>query len=331
MRNKQLCIAALSAFVMVGCANPKEIGTNESRTAEVFVPEEGGITFVKITSEENDQVGTPQISYDGKRLNWWANPYFTISRDGTKLAYLSSHNGHGNVFVKSLSSKTGAQQRTFNSQVIDFCLSPKGDTICFTSNNGASCNLFLTSAIQGSIMQQVSSGSVRDYGPAFTPDGNLIFFTRATGDHYSIWSYNRRNGVFSNYCYGITPFPIGNSEFLCSRQNSKNNYEIWRVNYVTGTESIVLSMENRSFTTASLSPDGRWILFAANTQKQPNVRENIDIYVIRADGSQMTQLTYHQGHDLSPVWAPDGKSIYFLSQRGSDKDKYNIWKMNFNL
>lgn len=29
--------------------------------------------------------------------------------------------------------------------------------------------------------------------------------------------------------------------------------------------------------------------------------------------------------------SPDGKSIYFLSQRGSAKKKYNVWRMNFSL
>lgn len=325
MKVHQLCIAAVAILVLTSCEGMR------IDTSMTNVPEEGGTTFIKITSEENDQLIVPNITYDGMRLRWWANPYFAVSSDGTKFAYLGSHNKRSNIFVKSFSSRTGAQQRTFNGLAQDLCFSPQGDTICFTQYNTPYSNLFLTSAVQGSIMQQVTSGSVNDYAPAFTPNGKLVFFSRAEGDHYSIWSYNRQTGIFSNYCYGITPFPIGDKEFLCSRQNSQNNYEIWRVNYVTGSESIVLSMENRSFTTASLSPNGRWILFAANTQKKPNVPENIDIYVIRADGSQLTQLTYHQGHDLSPVWAPDGKSIYFLSQRGSDKGVYNIWKMNFNL
>lgn len=328
MKTKQILYAVMAAMMLSGCEGCSEMAVS---TSLVTVPEEGGINFVKITSEENDQLIVPNITYDGQRLRWWANPYFDISRDGSKFAYLGSHNGRSNIFVKSFSSRTGSQQRTFNGLAQDLCFSPNGDTLCFTQYNVPNSNLFLTSAMQGSIMQQVSSGSVRDYGPAFTDDGKLIFFSRATGDHYSIWSYNRHTGIFSNYCYGLTPKPIGDKEFLCSRQNSQGNYEIWRVNYVTGSESIVLSMENRSFTTASLSPDGRWILFAANTQKRPNVAENIDIYVIRADGSQLTQLTYHQGHDLSPVWAPDGKSIYFLSQRGSEKGEYNIWKMNFTL
>lgn len=325
MKTKLLLVAAIAALFVAGCAETKV------NTSIVNVPEEGGTSFVKITNEENDQLIVPNITYDGTRLRWWANPYFTVSSDGTKFAYLGSHNKRSNIFVKSFSARTGAQQRTFNGLAQDLCFSPNGDTLCFTQYNAPNCNLFLTSAIQGSIMQQVTSGSVNDYAPAFTADGKLVFFSRAEGDHYSIWSYNRQTGIFSNYCYGLTPMPIGDKEFLCSRQNSQGNFEIWRVNYITGAESIVLSMENRSFTTASLSPDGRWILFAANTQKKPSVPENLDIYVIRADGAQLTQLTYHHGHDLSPVWAPDGKSIYFLSQRGSEKGEYNIWKMNFTL
>ena len=79
----------------------------------------------------------------------------------------------------------------------------------------------------------------------------------------------------------------------------------------------------------SLSPDGKWIVCTSNTIENGN--ENLDIYVLRTDGSRLTQLTYHKDNDLSPVWSPDGKSIYFLSQRGSEKGTYNIWKMNFNL
>ena len=300
-------------------------------TSQTYVPEEGGITFVKMTNEENEQLIVPNIKYDGTRLSWWAAPYFTLSYDGERYAYIGSHNGHSNIFVKQLSTRSGSQQRTFSNTAQDICFSPDGKSICFSQYNNPYSTLGLTSAIQGSIVQQITSGSVRDYAPRYSVDGKLIFFSRAEGDHFSIWSYNVDNGIFSSYCYGLTPYPINEEELLCTRRNSKNNYEIWRVNFVKGTESLILSQENRSFTTASLSPDGKWILFTANTQKKENSPENLDIYVIRADGSQMTQLTYHRGHDLSPVWSHDGKSIYFLSQRGTENGAYNIWKMNFDL
>ena len=127
--------------------------------------------------------------------------------------------------------------------------------------------------------------------------------------------------------------PISEEEFLCTRMNSDRNYEVWRINFVKGSESLVLSQDDRSFTTASLSPDGKWIACVCNTPStdQPGSRENLDIYVVRPDGSRLTQLTYHQGDDCSPVWSPDGQYIYFLSQRGTEKGEYNIWRMNFNL
>ena len=318
----------LMIVFVLGCRTIQDVTID---TSETFVPEEGGITFVKVTNEDNEQLIIPNITYSNSRLQWWANPYFAISYDGEKYAYIGSHNGHHNIFIKSLSARSGSQQRTFSNLAEDVAFSPDGQSLCFSQQNQSYSTLFLTSAIQGSVVQQVTSGSVRDYGPRYSVDGKLIFFCRAEGNHYAIWSYNVENGIFSNYCYGLTPFPINDEEFLCTRMNSNNNYEIWRINYVKGTESLILSQENRSFTTASLSPDGRWILFTSNTQRRTGVPENLDIFVVRPDGSQLTQLTYHHGHDLSPVWSVDGKSIYFLSQRGSDKGTYNIWKMNFTL
>ena len=320
-----VCAALFAGALLSGC------GIMKVDTSETYVPEEGGITFVKMTNEENEQLIVPNIKYDGSRLSWWAAPYFTITAEGDRYAYIGSHNGHSNIFVKSLSARSGSQQRTFSNTAQDLCFSPDGKTICFSQYNNPYSTLGLISSTQGSIVQQVTSGSVRDYAPRYSVDGKLIFFSRGEGDHFSIWSYNVDNGVFSSYCYGLTPYPINEEEFLCTRRNSKNNYEIWRVNFVKGTESLILSQENRSFTTASVSPDGNWILFTANTQKKEHSPENLDIYVVRSDGSQLTQLTYHRGHDLSPVWSPDGKSIYFLSQRGTENGAYNIWKMNFDL
>lgn len=60
-------------------------------------------------------------------------------------------------------------------------------------------------------------------------------------------------------------------------------------------------------------------------------RQNLDLYVVRTDGTNLTQLTYHPGNYVSPIWSKDGKSIYFISQRGTEKGTWNIWKMTFNL
>ena len=325
MKRKIIQASALIAATLffAGCKTATSL--IDSR---VYVPEEGGISFVKVTDETKEQI-TPNIVKEMGRLTWWANPFMSFNKEGKSMAYLRNSNDKSNIFVRQLTGESSAQQRTFTGGVNDVAYSPDGKTLCFTRDNNGYCAIFTTSATEGSVIQQVSSPNVRDYGPHYSTDGKLIFFARNDGGNYTIWSYDTEKGTVSNYCYGLSPYPINNEEFLCVRRNSQNNYEIWRVNYVKGKESIIMSQEGRSFTTPSLSPDGRWILCASNTNNAGT--ENIDIYVIRADGSQLTQLTYHPGNDLSPVWSPDGKSIYFLSQRGTEKGEYNIWKMDFKL
>ena len=75
--------------------------------------------------------------------------------------------------------------------------------------------------------------------------------------------------------------------------------------------------------------DGEWIVFEGTAKSSVNKRQNVDIFAMKMDGTNLIQLTYHPEVDCSPVWSPDGKAIYFISSRGSRDRAYNIWKMNF--
>jgi hypothetical protein len=52
---------------------------------------------------------------------------------------------------------------------------------------------------------------------------------------------------------------------------------------------------------------------------------NYEIYVMNADGSNVTNLTNHAAHDASPAWSPDGSRIAFHSYRDGN---YDIYVMN---
>lgn len=334
MKRKLTKPFVLSFIVLVllsGCGAQKT-KTKESALMRIYVPEEGGINFEKITDETMETLTKPNVYRMGMRLQWWENPLFCVSKDGKTLAYNVYKNEKKNIFIKSLDVRGASTQRTTRSNVQDVCISPNNKDLCFSEDVAGSSRLYLTSATQGTMVTQVSPVNVSDYGPCYSLDGSRIFFSRADNGNYSIWSYDVERGSFSNYCYGMNPSTFSDEEFLCTRKNSTNNYEIWLINYVKGSESILLSQENHSFTSASVSPNGKWVVCVGNTKPNGSYSgENLDIYVVRTDGSHLTQLTYHPGHDCSPVWAPDGKSIYFLSQRGSKKGEYNIWKMNFTL
>jgi len=53
------------------------------------------------------------------------------------------------------------------------------------------------------------------------------------------------------------------------------------------------------------SPDGKKIAFTANQN------ENYDIFLMNADGSQITQLTTASSDEKEPSWFPDGENVAF--------------------
>jgi len=317
----------IASFLLTSCTTTQNIAYST-----ISVPEEGGVKFEKIT-EESDDVITPNTrqSYIGgiSIVEWWMNPFIDVSPDGKRIAYISKKNNLLNIMVKNTVSGGISTQRTFRNQVQDLSWSPDGSTICFSEYSNGRNSIYLIDANQGSVVRQITTiGTANDYSGILSNDGKVLYFHRFEGDNnYSIWGYDRENNLVSNYSRGMTPCPIPNEPgaYYCTRYTNKGLCEIWKVNPETGIEEVILSRPDQSFSTPRLSPDGRWLVCTGSS------RNNTDIFVVGTDGNGLTQLTYHPGNDLSAVWAPDGKSIYFLSQRGNSAGKYNIWKMDFHL
>lgn len=314
----------------------------------VSVPEEGGVKFEKITEDADivaDYAGTRASlvrnlsrSFNAQkaiRLDWWVLPQIALSPNGQRLAYINHKNNTTNVMVKDAHKGGASVQRTFRTSVQGVSWSPDGKTLCFTEKRNKHYGVYLVNADQGSVIRQISTGTDNDFGGVISGDGQTIFFHRGESGvaSYSLWSYDLKTNLFSNYSRGMTVslIPGSQSTFYCGRFTDKNESEIWRINYETGVEEVILGVPGRSFSTPQLSPDGKWLLVTGASRAEKEQMDNTDIFVVRTDGTQLTQLTYHPGNDLSPIWSPDGKSIYFLSQRGSADRYYNVWRMDFAL
>lgn len=310
----------------------------------VFVPEEGGVKFEKITDDADfvaDYKGilvNKSAGVFGSRktttIDWWVIPQIAISPDGKRIGYINEKNGTTNVMIKNATKGGASIQRTFRTNVDGFTWSPDGKTLCFTEVRNNHHGVYLVDANQGTVVRQISNSGDNDYGGVMSDDGNTIFFHRGEGmSSYSLWSYDRKTNLFSNYSRGMTAclIPGDPNTIYCARFTSNKESEIWRINFKTGVEEVILTQPGKSFTTPQLSPDGRWLLLTGNSRSEKEGIDNTDIYVVRTDGTQLTQLTYHPGNDLSPIWSPDGRSIFFVSQRGSADKIYNVWRMDFNL
>lgn len=296
----------------------------------VSVPEETGLSITRITTD-NDCVVLPIVSRKGRLLNWFSNKVIQITPDGKSVAYIAARNNATNIFVKDLSRQGSSIQRTNRNEVIDFSYSPDGKIIYFSEHRGDEYQLFQTDANSGFICRQISSGS-QDFTPVYDRHLSQIFFARQEKKNVSIWSYDIKSHFLSSYTSGMNPCPLQNeTAYLCSRMGPDGKGEIWKINYESSVEECIVSDINRGFSSPSISPDGQWILLVGESILKADKFEyhNTDIYVCRTDGTQLTQLTFHAADDLSPTWSADGKTIYFISQRGSSEGVANIWKMDF--
>ncbi len=76
-----------------------------------------------------------------------------------------------------------------------------------------------------------------------------------------------------------------------------------------------------------VSPDGRLAVFVVKkTDLQADVLRS-DLYLVRTDGTELRRLTSDPEADSNPRWAPDSKTVYFVSGRSGSPQ---IWQIRID-
>lgn len=262
----------------------------------------------------------------GNGLYWATDRRMALSPDGKKLAYISKIDNAYNIMVRGVDPESPSTQRTFRRAATTWWGS--NGRLYFNDNTVSKCPIQSTEAEQGSLIKQHTSNS-NDWDPALTKDGSLLYFTRFDGSGPSIWSLNMRTNELKNYTKGYNAIPVGNSNttILCTRNQANGRSEIWMIDLSKGDETLILSDSEKGFTSPYPSADGKWILVVGSSLSTITGKYNTDIYAVKSDGTQLTQLTYHPAIDTNPVFSKDGKYIYFISNRANEKNLFNIWRI----
>jgi dipeptidyl aminopeptidase/acylaminoacyl peptidase len=70
-----------------------------------------------------------------------------------------------------------------------------------------------------------------------------------------------------------------------------------------------------------VSPDGKWVAYTVSTPDIDANRGASNIWLVATSGGAELQLT-QSGHDSSPVWSPDCRTLAFLSSRSGESQVY---------
>ena len=141
---------------------------------------------------------------------------------------------------------------------------------------------------------------------------------------------------------GVSPalgaFPGENGKILFdSFRDDGDTPDIWTMN-PNGSNLVNLTANSDAFDgRARWRPDGRKIAFISDRETRSNPTPpgfpgpDVEIFVMNADGSKPTQLTFNEFNEEAPAWSPDGKRI--VIQRDLDKGDqgdYDIITMKAN-
>jgi len=76
-----------------------------------------------------------------------------------------------------------------------------------------------------------------------------------------------------------------------------------------------------------VSPDGRELVYARNTDERPERSTNADLFIVPLTGGEATRITTRTGADTAPVYSPDGRWIAYRSQAraGFEADLWELW------
>jgi tricorn protease len=188
-------------------------------------------------------------------------------------------------------------------------ISPNGDRVAITARG----EVFVAPALQGRIVEATRSKLVRHRNARFMPDGKTVLTLSDESGEVEFWQVPA-NGVgaaaqlsrdASVLRWDGLPSPDGT--YIAHHDK---NQQLWILDVAKKTQTKVAQSADGRFADLEWSPDSKWLAYAA---PGPNQLTRIYLYEIAA--ARVVPITSDRYDSGNPTFSPDGKWLYFLSDR----------------
>jgi len=297
----------------------------EARMERSLSPEARTMTMNVGTPTSSGQVNVPQSQ--AARQAWWSGwgAKAALALGGiavlTALWFLLARFGGGTKETSSPPRNAAFSQLTDQAGAENFpSLSPDGKSLIYARDG----DIYFQRVVGKNPLNLTKDSSAIDTQPAFSPDGERIAF-RSERDGGGIFVMGATGEAVKRLTdFGFSPAwsPDG-KEIVYSVEGANNPSsritfpsELWVVNVATREKRLLLRGDGVQ---PHWSPHGSRIAYWGIQKGGQR-----DIWTIPAGGGESVPVTDDAALDWNPVWSPDGKYLYFASDRGGSM---NLWRI----
>ena len=288
------------------------VGTQSDRSGVTSSTTDGAATTAVLHDRSSNQVV--------RRVSW-------IAASAVLLLALAS------VFFLIVKTRTASSPKAVNFEQITYqsgpeffpSLSPDGKSIAYASRASGNWDIYLQSIRGGEPINLTKDSPTDDSQPAFSPNGHSIAFRseREGGGIYIMTATGGSTTRVSDLGYSPSWSPDGEqilvgTEKIPQPSTRPTKSQLWTIDLKTGRRQQISEGDALQPT---VSPHQKRIAYWSRPDRYGQ-REHI--LTIPVGGGEPVAVTDGSSTDLNPVWSPDGKYLYFSSNRGGSS---NIWRV----
>ncbi|MDR6489547.1 Tol biopolymer transport system component/C-terminal processing protease CtpA/Prc [Chryseobacterium vietnamense] len=270
-------------------------------------------------TEFDTSIKKPFVSADGSKViferDYQLYTYDVASKKTTPL----------NISLNTNKTLEKAQNFNVENNISYYDVSPDGKKMAFISRG-----IIFVSDIEGKFAQQVSDGKELAMEVKWLKDNRTLLYSQ-TYNGYQNWFTIQADGKGQ---------PKQLTEDLRNNRSITFNSDLSKAVYLSGRDEVRL-LDLKSFKSTTIVKDEIWAFQNSRPSFSPNdeyvlfsAKRNfeLDIFIYNIKKAQTLNLTNTGVSEEDPVWSPNGKYIYFASDRTNPSyplgmQKANIYRM----